>query len=392
MDRHHHTEHEKLRLSPMHDATPERHAAAKKSTWVSVFVNLVLATAQIIVGFFSHSQSLVSDGFHSLSDLVADFVVLAANRISSHGADATHPYGHARFETVASMVLGMLLIAAGGVMLAMAAQKFLNPALMQGVHAVALYTALLTIVSKELLFRYMLRVARRVNSTMLVANAWHARADAVSSLVVAVGIAGNLMGYHFLDPLAAAVVGLMICRTGGMFAFKALSQLMDSGVSPDETEKIRQTLLDTPGVVGAHDLRTRYMGDDVIVDVHLIVGEHLSASEAHQIGNDAARRVCVEHHVLDVLVHIDTEDDADESDNAMQVFPNRFEIEALMPEIMSAVKPELTLHYLADHIDMDMIFHAPPNDEQRQQVNAAIARMKDTLPMLRDVRLLVVTE
>ncbi len=190
----------------------ERSSAASRSTWVSVVVNVVLSTAQIVVGVMSKSQGLIADGIHSLSDLVSDFVVLLANRASQKDADEDHPYGHQRFETAASLALGAILLMVGVGMLWSAAVKLENPEAIAQVHVVALYVSLGALVAKELLFRYMLKVAKRVKSSMLVANAWHARSDAASSLVVSVGIVGNLLGYPILDPIAALIVGFMVAK------------------------------------------------------------------------------------------------------------------------------------------------------------------------------------
>ncbi|MEY4753721.1 MAG: hypothetical protein RJA44_1396, partial [Pseudomonadota bacterium] len=192
----------------------ERAAAAARSTWVSVVVNLLLTVAQIAAGLISKSQGLVADGIHSLSDLVADFVVLLANRESSRDADASHPYGHQRVENAASLVLGVLLLAVGAGMLWSALQKLQSPGTIAPVQSLALWVALGALVAKEMLFRYMLAVAERVKSSMLVANAWHARSDAASSLVVALGIGGNLLGYPILDPIAALIVGGMVGKMG----------------------------------------------------------------------------------------------------------------------------------------------------------------------------------
>src|SRR5574341_1133889 len=159
----------------------QRAAAASRSTWVSVGVNLVLSTIQIVVGVLAKSQGLIADGIHSLSDLVADFVVLFANHHAQKDADEGHPYGHHRFETAASLVLGLLLLGVGAGMVWSAVVKLENPQAVPQVHVIALWVAGAALVGKELLFRYMLAVAKRVKSGMLVANAWHARSDAASS-------------------------------------------------------------------------------------------------------------------------------------------------------------------------------------------------------------------
>ena len=283
----------------------ERAAAASRSTWVSVVVNVLLSTAQIVVGVLSKSQGLIADGIHSLSDLVSDFVVLLANRHSQKDADEDHPYGHQRFETAASLALGVILLAVGAGMLWSAAVKLENPEAIPQVHIVALWVALGALVAKELLFRYMLKVAKRVKSSMLVANAWHARSDAASSLVVSVGIVGNLLGYPILDPIAALIVGFMVAKMGWGFGWDALHDLMDRAVDEAETAAIRSTIADTPGVKAVHDIRTRKMGDMIVADAHIEVDAQLTVEAGHDIAVEARRRVMQRHRVLNLMTHVD---------------------------------------------------------------------------------------
>jgi len=286
--------------------SPElRAAAASRSTWVSVAVNLCLSTTQIVVGVLAKSQGLVADGIHSLSDLVADFVVLFANHHSKKAADAEHPYGHQRFENAASLVLGALLLVVGLGLLWSAFLKLEAPATVQTVHVAALWVAGVALLAKELLFRYMLGVAKRVKSSLLVANAWHARSDAASSLVVAAGIVGNLAGYPIFDPISALIVGFLIMRMGWGFAWSSLSDLVDSAVDEQEVEAIRRTLADTPGVSGVHDVRTRKMGDMVIVDAHIEVDASLTVEAGHDIAVAARQRVLQHHRVLNLMTHVD---------------------------------------------------------------------------------------
>ena len=289
---------------PQH--TPaERSAAASRSTWVSVGVNILLSTTQIWVGVVAKSQGLIADGIHSLSDLVADFVVLIANHHSKKDADEDHPYGHHRYETAASLVLGMLLLAVGIGMLWSAFLKLENPETVQTVHIIALWVAAGALVAKELLFRYMLKVAKQVKSSMLVANAWHARSDAASSLVVGIGIIGNLAGYPILDPIAALIVGFMVAKMGWEFGWDAMHDLMDRGLDESEVEAIRRTLVETPGVAGVHDIRTRKMGDMVIVDAHIEVDALLTVEAGHDIAVEARQRVLQRHRVLNLMTHVD---------------------------------------------------------------------------------------
>ena len=172
-------------------------------------------------------------------------------------------------------------------------------------HASALWVALAAIATKELLFRYMLRVAKAVKSSMLVANAWHARSDAASSLVVSLGLIGNLMGYPLLDPIAALIVGFMIGKMGWSFGWDAMHDLMDRAVDEAEVHAIRQTLLNTAGVAGVHDVRTRKMGDMVVVDAHIEVDATLTVEAGHNIAVAARQAVMQRHRVLNLMTHVD---------------------------------------------------------------------------------------
>lgn len=283
----------------------DRAAAASRSTWVSVAVNLLLTTVQIVAGLLTKSQGLVADGVHSLSDLIADFVVLLANHHSQKDADEDHPYGHHRYETAASLVLGLLLLGVGAGMLWSSITKLEQPETIAQVHLAALWVALGALTAKELLFRYMLAVAKRVKSSMLVANAWHARSDAASSLVVGIGIIGNLAGYPILDPIAAAIVGFMVSKMGWEFGWDALHDLMDRAVDEEEVEAIRRTLAETPGIRGVHDIRTRKMGDMVVADAHIEVEATLTVEAGHEIAVEARRRVMQRHRVLNLMTHVD---------------------------------------------------------------------------------------
>ena len=283
----------------------QRATAAARSTWVSVWVNLVLSSIQIVVGIFAKSQGLIADGIHSLSDLVSDFVVLFAGHHSQKDADIDHPYGHHRFENAASLVLGLLLLSVGAGMVWSAVSKLETPASIETAHVSALWVAFGALAAKELLFRYMLRVAKQVKSSMLVANAWHARSDAASSLVVGLGLVGNLMGYPLLDPIAALIVGLMVGKMGWSFAWDALHDLMDRAIDEEEVQAIRQTLMETPGVAGVHDVRTRKMGDMVVADAHIEVDASLTVEEGHNIAVAARLAVMQRHRVLNLMTHVD---------------------------------------------------------------------------------------
>jgi cation diffusion facilitator family transporter len=186
-----------------------------------------------------------------------------------------------------------------------ALQKLESPGSIPTVHISALWVALIAIASKELLFRYMLRVAKAVKSSMLVANAWHARSDAASSLVVSIGLIGNLLGYPLLDPIAALIVGFMVAKMGWSFSWDALHDLMDRGLDEAEVQAIRDTLKSAPGVLGVHDVRTRKMGDMVVVDAHIEVNADITVEAGHNIAVNARQAVMQRHRVLNLMTHVD---------------------------------------------------------------------------------------
>ncbi len=290
---------------PLTNPTEERRLAAQQSTFVSVAVNSMLAVVQIVSGYLSHSQGLVADGIHSLADLFSDGVVLLANHHSHRHADEDHPYGHYRFENAASLVLGCILLITGAEMVLKAVDRLQSPELLHTISRLGIIIALFGLISKEILFRYLLHVATRIRSSMLIANAWHARSDSWSSLMVALGIMGNQLGYRILDPIAALIVGLMVLRMGGVFAWESLNDLMDRSASKEEYEAIQATILATPGVLGLHNLRTRKVGDMLMVDVHLEIDGALRVREGHAIAETAQERIMQNHRVVDVLTHVD---------------------------------------------------------------------------------------
>jgi cation diffusion facilitator family transporter len=337
----------------------EKYRVARKSTFVSIALNTVLMALQIVIGVFAHSQALVADGVHSLADLISDFVVLIANRHSGAKPDADHNYGHSRYETVASLFLGGLLIAVGVGMLWRAGTRLADLQNIPAVHMSALAVAVLVLISKEGLFRYMLREAQRVRSAMLIANAWHARSDAASSLVVAVGIVGSLAGVRLLDPIAAAIVGFMVARMGWMFGWDALQDLSDRALDGAATGDVRALLLSTPGVRDVHELRTRKMGDFALVDAHILVDPFISVSEGHYIAESARLRVLSDSRVLDALIHVDPENDA--LARPPVDLPAR---ERVIVEVNAALAPygvkaaAVNIHYLSTGLDLEVALPA----------------------------------
>ncbi|HJV93589.1 MAG TPA: cation diffusion facilitator family transporter [Azonexus sp.] len=369
----------------------ERAAEAQRATWVSVAVNLVLTVAQIIIGWLAHSQSLVAHGIHSFSDLLSDFLVIYASRQSAHPADQAHPYGHARVETAATLVLGASLTLIGGGILWQSGLRLQHIEVLPAIEFSALWAAVATVIAKEALYRYLIRVAERQRSQLLTANALHTRADAASALVVVVGIGGALLGWSFLDLLAAALMGFMILRMGAQLAWGAIKELIDTGLDATQVEAIRKSLLATPGVIDLHQLRTRRMAHQVLVDAHVQVNARISVSEGHRIAESARARVLREHpSVLDVLVHIDPEDDLD-PDVAVFRLPGRDALlKELMPVLSELPAPEkVVLHYLNGGVEIEVfVDHAFfENGDALRRAELKVAERLKSHPAIRAVSL-----
>ncbi|SAL18921.1 cation diffusion facilitator family transporter [Caballeronia turbans] len=345
-------------LSTTHAA--EKQEVARRTTWTSIAVNSGLTAAQLVVGFVAHSQALIADGVHSLADIVSDFLVLIANKHAGAAPDVDHNYGHSRYETVASLFLGGLLVAVGVGMLWRAGARIVNLQDIPPVKVGALAVAIIVLLSKEALFRYMLRAAERVRSSMLVANAWHARSDAASSLVVALGIIGSLAGFRILDPIAAALVGFMIGKMGWTFAWDALQDLSDRALDQTTTEDLRTILLATPGVREVHEFRTRKMGDLAIVDAHILVDPLISVSEGHYIAESARANMLADTRVIDALIHVDPELDE------LNPLPGNFPLRSTVSDAVRAAFAQhgmpvesLNLHYLSSGFNVDVMLPAP---------------------------------
>ena len=374
-------------------ADPDRFRIAQRTTWVSAGVNLLLTVVQILVGWLAHSQSLVAHGVHSFSDLLSDFLVLFANRQGSTPADRAHPYGHARVETAATLVLGGSLLAVGGGILWQAVLRLQTMAggiAAPPVELAALWVAIGTVVAKEGLYRYLVGIARRLNSRLMVANALHTRADAASALVVVAGVGGALAGWPALDLVAALLMGAMILKLGAELALGALRELIDEGLAEEEVSAIERTLETVPGVIGVHDLRTRRMAHHVLVDVHVLVSPRISVSEGHFIAESARIAILKANpSVLDVLVHVDPEDDHDYVGGGCTI-PVRRELEAILSTVLKDFPPteNVVLHYLGGRVEAEVRFAAIPPGFVLEDAQSRVDRALDAYPCFASVRLM----
>ncbi len=338
----------------------ERYYAARRATILSVVINVFLSIGKIIAGLLGNSAAMLADGIHSASDLVTDGVVLVAMRIARKDADEDHPFGHGKFETLATQFVSVaLLVVAIGIAVD-AWERLINPDLTAPT-SLALGAAIISILAKEAIFQYTYRMGKRHNSKALIANAWHHRSDAVSSIAALIGVAGAMAGYPILDPMAAIVVALILGKVGVELFTEALKDLTDSAHAIDKEvqREISNLVHEVPGVVSAHLLNPRGLGPDIRVDVHVVVDGFLSVSEGHQIAEH------VRYHLLDeveaiteVMVHVDTVDDHEE---VVNLFVNRQTLEKLVADLtggypLFANVARMTPHYLQRGILLELTF------------------------------------
>jgi len=351
-----------LNASPM--TRDARYREAARVTIVGAILDLVLGIAKLVAGYFANSQALIADGIHSLSDLATDGMVLYAARHSNVEPDAEHPYGHGRFETIATVGLSVALVLVASGIGYGAIMRLFNPETLPHPGVWALIVAALSIAGKEWIYHYTMRVAKRQRSDMLRANAWHSRTDAFSSVIVLIGVAGTMMGFSYLDALAAIGVALIILHIGWSLGWNALKELVDTAVDQRQVENLRMHILDVDGVLGLHLLRTRHAGGHVLVDVHIVIDASVSISEGHHISEMVRLRLLEEFEgVTDVTVHIDPEDD--EYLETTLGLPMRSELLGDIRRQLDGIEElarieKFTLHYLAGKVRVEALI---PFDE-----------------------------
>lgn len=338
----------------------QRYRAIQRVTMVGVLLNLVLAASKTLIGFIAQSQSLVADGIHSLSDLLSDALVYFAAKHAHQGPDQAHPYGHGRFETAGTLGLGLLLALVAIGITWDAVERLFSPEALLHPKPIALYAALFSIIANEWLYHYTARVARRIKSDLVQANAWHHRSDALSSVVVLVGVGGTMAGLPYLDAIAAIGVGLMIAKIGWDLSWPAFQELVDEGLDEERLKKIRAIIGQIGGVQDIHMLRTRRIGGEATVDVHILVEPWLSVSEGHMIGQAVIDRLLEGvSEVMDVTVHIDPEDD--EIAVPCEGLPLRATAEKLLEQQWADIpgaerRKRVVFHYLKGQISVDVYF------------------------------------
>ena len=260
-------------------------------TLVGLIANLVLTLGKFLAGLLGHSAAMVTDAAHSLSDLITDFIVLAFVHISAKGKDKDHDFGHGKFETFATLIIGVLLFVVGAVLLASGANgiyRFFKGETLKTPGMIALWAAVISIVVKEGLYQYTVYVGKKVKSPAVIANAWHHRSDALSSIGSLLGIGGAILlgsRFTFLDPLAACVISILLMVVSIRIALPAVKELLDVSL-PDEMEnEIIAVAESVPGVIDAHELKTLRNGTSIVIETHITVDSLISVVEAHNIAS-----------------------------------------------------------------------------------------------------------
>lgn len=274
--------------------------------WIGLLVNLVLAAAKLVAGVLGHSQAVVADAVHSLSDIVTDVALIFGVRYWSAPADERHPHGHRRFETLITVFIGLMVAAAAVGIGWEAVTSFGKPSHPPAI--IALIASLVSIGTKEALYRWSVKVGRATGSSALVANAWHHRTDALSSIPVAIAVAIAMVDHRLavVDQIGALVVSVFVLHAAIRIIRPALDELVDAGAPSAHREELERLALDVDGVRAAHALRTRYIGSELAVDVHVEVDADLSVADGFEI----ARRVKQDllqrgPDVADVVVQIE---------------------------------------------------------------------------------------
>ena len=296
----------------------EREKAIYQVTWAGSFVNFLLVIFKFIAGILGHSAAMIADAVHSLSDFATDIVVLIFTRISNKPQDKNHDYGHGKYETLATAIIGIVLFAVGASICwngLQAIQTVWQGGRLPAPGMLAFAGAIISIVSKELIYRYTIHVGRKINSSAVIANAWHHRSDAFSSIGTAIGIGGAIVlgeSWSVLDPMAAVVVSFFIMKVAVQLLKPCVDELTEKSL-PDEIEKeICLIAENTPGVSAIHNLRTRRIGNHYAIEMHVRMDGHLTLYEAHAkasvIDNKLKEKYGNETHVG---IHVEPVKDAD---------------------------------------------------------------------------------
>ncbi|WP_083273776.1 cation diffusion facilitator family transporter [Geosporobacter ferrireducens] len=282
----------------------QRYQIGRRTSWMNIIGNVLLTALKAVVGYIAGSTAMVADAFHSGSDILATTIVLHGLKISHQPPDEGHHYGHGKAESIVSKLIAILLvITALGIGLS-AYNSLRDPAL-EPPNKIAVWTALISILFKEWMYRYTVGIGKKIKSQALIADAWHHRTDAFSSVAALIGISGAIYGYPILDPIAGIVVAAMIIKAAVSIYLEAIHQLMDTAPAKEVMEDIKQTSLSVDGVRSVHDVKARKYGAEILVDMKICVDPLITVEEGHHLAGQAKHLVLEKiPDVKDVLIHV----------------------------------------------------------------------------------------
>lgn len=332
---------------------------ATNVTLVGMLLDLLLGVGKIVGGVVTNSFALITDGIHSLTDAGTDIFVLIVTRVSHAEPDAEHQYGHGRFETLGTIAMGIVFFITAAILLYDSFNRLLLDEPLPTPAAAGIAIALLSVATKEWIYHYTMRVAKKLNSSLLKANAWHSRSDAISSVAVLIGIVGARQGYPWMDTVAGMFVALIIAKIGWELCTDSLTELVDTAVPPQRREQFESCILNIEGIRGITDLRSRTSGGKIILEVRLLVNSYISVSEGHQLGELVNKSLIGQFgDVSEVLIHIDPIQHESADDGSQ--LPERTQVILSLKECWKKLIDQhaiasIDLHYLGGAIEVDLV-------------------------------------
>lgn len=281
-----------------------RFERANRVTVISIIMNIVLAIAKLLAGIIAGSTAMVADGVHTLSDIVSSIAVIAGLFISNKPMDKDHPYGHERAESIAAIMLSVLLLGTG-ISIATSSVRTLISGDIARPGILAVWAAVLSIIIKEVQYQMTYKVGKDIKSSALMADAWHHRSDALSSIGTLLGIGGAILGYTFLDPLAGLIVSLLVIKVGLQIFKKGYDELMDTAVNEDKIREMVEIIDGVDGVISVNDIRTRIHGSQAFADIKICVNRNITVYQGHEIAHDVEGALMEKMEDLkDIMVHV----------------------------------------------------------------------------------------
>lgn len=367
--------------------TTEKQKTILHVTIANSAINALLAITKIFFGILGHSQALIADGIHSFSDLISDTLVYIAARASTLDPDKEHPYGHQRIETLSTIVMALILLGIAFSIGFEAIHRLLHHTLLFKPTLSVLIVAALSIIANEILFYYSKNAGEKINSALLISNAWHKRTDSFISFIVLLSILGGFIGWRWLDPIGALFIVVLIAKMAIEMIWKSVQELIDRGVDEKTYTAIEETIQSVSGVRSIHQLRTRMHGSSIFVDLHIIVDPYISVSEGHHIGEEVHLKLLKSiKNLSDVTVHIDSEND--EIARPSLYLPNRETVKKLLEERWKNLPgyidiKKMTLHYLEGQLHIEIFI--PQSAIENMSANELLLQYQNSIRDIQNI-------